>query len=93
MYESKLKFYPCSNIYDHRVMLYLDLPETRDDGSAFECSDENDLSVPDAALGVRGQSKAGGTLSYDLFAAKPLHKPDRFQTTKTTFGFNLNYSF
>ncbi len=52
MYESKLKFYPCSNIYDHRVMLYLDLPETRDDGSAFECSDENDLSVPEAAIEI-----------------------------------------
>ena len=50
-------------------------------------------SLSGAALGVRGQSKAGGTLSYDLFAAKPLHKPDRFQTAKTTFGFNLNYSF
>lgn len=50
-------------------------------------------SLSGAALGVRGQTKAGGTLAYDLFAAKPLHKPDRFQTAKTTFGFNLNYSF
>ncbi|MDO4907531.1 ShlB/FhaC/HecB family hemolysin secretion/activation protein [Neisseria sp.] len=46
-----------------------------------------------AALGVRGQTKAGGVLSYDLFAAKPLHKPERFQTAETSFGFNLNYSF
>lgn len=50
-------------------------------------------SLSGAALGVRGQAKAGGMLSYDFFAAKPLHKPDRFQTAKTTFGLNVNYSF
>ncbi|WP_165007838.1 ShlB/FhaC/HecB family hemolysin secretion/activation protein [Neisseria yangbaofengii] len=50
-------------------------------------------SLSGAALGVRGQSKVGGILSYDFFAAKPLHKPDRFQTANTTFGLNLNYSF
>ncbi|MFC3873931.1 ShlB/FhaC/HecB family hemolysin secretion/activation protein [Neisseria musculi] len=50
-------------------------------------------SLAGAALGLRGQAKAGGALAYDVFAAKPLHKPERFQTAQTAFGFNLNYSF
>ena len=52
MYESELKFYPCSNIRDRRIMLYLDLPEERGDDGVFECSDEYDLSVPDAAIRI-----------------------------------------
>ncbi len=46
-----------------------------------------------AAVGLKGQVKAGGSLSYSLFAGKPLKKPARFQTASATYGFNLNYSF
>lgn len=46
-----------------------------------------------AAVGVRGQFKAGGALTYDLFAAKPLKKPDGFQTKRIVSGLSLNYSF
>jgi hemolysin activation/secretion protein len=45
------------------------------------------------AIGVRGQVKLGGDLQYDLFAATPIHKPDYFNTAKTTFGFSLSYAF
>lgn len=46
-----------------------------------------------SALGLRGQVKAGGDLSYDAFIGKPLKKPSGFQTANTAFGFNLSYSF
>ena len=45
------------------------------------------------ALGVRGEVKLGGKLNYDLFFAKPIRKPEGFQTAKTTYGFNLSYAF
>ena len=45
------------------------------------------------ALGLRGQVKLGGNLSYDAFVGTPLRKPQGFQTAKTTYGFNLNYAF
>ena len=46
-----------------------------------------------AALGWRGQLNAPGSLNYDLFVGRPLHKPEYFRTADTTIGFNLNYSF
>lgn len=53
MSESELKFYPCSNIYDHRLMLRLDIPEKHDDNECiFWCSDEDGLSVPDASIEI-----------------------------------------
>lgn len=45
------------------------------------------------AIGLRGQFKAGGALSYDVFASKALNKPEFFQTKSMTTGFSLNYSF
>ncbi|QEY25090.1 ShlB/FhaC/HecB family hemolysin secretion/activation protein [Neisseria animalis] len=45
------------------------------------------------AVGFKGQFNSGGNLYYDVFAAKPLHKPAYFQTADTNYGFNLNYSF
>lgn len=41
-------------------------------------------------LGLRGAYKR---LSYDVFAGKPLSKPEGFKTADTTTGFNLNASF
>ena len=46
-----------------------------------------------SALGLRGQFKLGGQLSYDLFTGVPLRKPQGFNSKHPTFGFNLNYSF
>ena len=44
-------------------------------------------------VGLKGQFKAGGNLYYDVFAGKPLKKPQYFRTANTTVGFNLNYAF
>ena len=46
-----------------------------------------------AALGLRGQFKLGGNLSYDLFTGVPLRKPQGYITKHPTFGFNLSYAF
>ena len=46
-----------------------------------------------SAIGLRGQFKLGGQLSYDLFAGTPLRKPHGFRTAHTAYGFNLNYAF
>lgn len=43
-----------------------------------------------AVIGLRGGYKG---LSYDLFAGRPIEKPQHFKTASTTTGFNLNWSF
>lgn len=43
-----------------------------------------------AALGVRGTVKG---LNYDLFVGTPVAKPAGYRSSRTTGGFNLNYSF
>jgi hemolysin activation/secretion protein len=46
------------------------------------------------ALGLRGGlGSRFGYLSYDVFVAKPINKPQGFETHSTTAGFNLNYSY
>ncbi|MFC5921673.1 ShlB/FhaC/HecB family hemolysin secretion/activation protein, partial [Neisseria weixii] len=50
-------------------------------------------SLTGAAVGARGQVKAGGQFFYDLFVGKPIKKPEHFRTANTTVGINLNYSF
>ncbi|WP_165007836.1 hypothetical protein [Neisseria yangbaofengii] len=53
MYESELKFYPCSNIQDRLIMLYLEISEkSNDQESMFWCSSDDDLSVPDTAIEI-----------------------------------------
>jgi hemolysin activation/secretion protein len=42
------------------------------------------------AIGLRGGFKG---LQYDIFIGRPISKPDNFRTSRTTGGFNLNYSF
>ncbi|WII93640.1 ShlB/FhaC/HecB family hemolysin secretion/activation protein [Kingella negevensis] len=44
-----------------------------------------------AAIGVRGQFQKG--LSYDVFAAKPIHKPQYFATANKVYGFNVSWTF
>lgn len=46
------------------------------------------------ALGMRGGlGSRFGYLNYDIFIAKPINKPQGFDTHSTTAGFNLNYSY
>lgn len=44
-----------------------------------------------AAIGVRGQFQKG--LNYDVFAAKPIHKPQYFHTANKVYGFNVSWTF
>lgn len=41
-------------------------------------------------LGWRGQYKR---MQFDLFAGRPLHKPERFKTATETAGFSLSFSY
>ncbi|WP_158608829.1 ShlB/FhaC/HecB family hemolysin secretion/activation protein [Neisseria chenwenguii] len=50
-------------------------------------------SLSGGAVGLKGRLKAGGVLSYDVFAGRPFRKPDYLQTASPVYGFNLNYSF
>ncbi|HFC8539634.1 TPA: hypothetical protein ACFRHS_001797 [Neisseria lactamica] len=50
-------------------------------------------TLASAAIGVRGQIKAGGRLHYDVFAGRALKKPEYFQTKKWVTGFQVSYSF
>jgi len=43
-----------------------------------------------AALGVRGSVSGMG---YDLFAARPITRPEAFHTASITAGFSLNWSY
>jgi len=50
------------------------------------------------AIGLRGSARPMGVrilggLSYDIFLAKPINKPDGFVTKKMSAGFNLNYTY
>lgn len=44
-----------------------------------------------ATIGVRGQFQKG--LNYDIFAAKPIHKPQYFHTANKVYGFNVSWTF
>jgi hemolysin activation/secretion protein len=46
-----------------------------------------------SAIGFRGQVKLGGTFYYDIFAAKPLKKPEYFQNFDINYGFSTSYTF
>ncbi|WOE31999.1 MULTISPECIES: ShlB/FhaC/HecB family hemolysin secretion/activation protein [unclassified Acinetobacter] len=46
-----------------------------------------------SAIGFRGQFKVGGNFYYDVFAAKPLKKPESFQNFDINYGFSTSYSF
>lgn len=44
-------------------------------------------------LGVKGSRKIGGMLDYDLFAGKPLSRPEGFKSDSPVYGFNVRYGF
>lgn len=44
-------------------------------------------------LGIRGQIKAKGLLSYDFFVSRALKKPEYFQTKRWVTGFQISYGF
>ena len=50
----------------------------------------NGHTIAGAALGVRGMID---DLSYDVFAAMPIRKPDGFHTADVTGGFSLRWRF
>ena len=45
------------------------------------------------AMGFRGQFTVGWSFYYDVFAGKPIKKPEYFQTYDMNYGFSVNYSF
>ncbi|WGG52753.1 ShlB/FhaC/HecB family hemolysin secretion/activation protein [Rugamonas sp. DEMB1] len=47
-------------------------------------------SLAGAALGWRGQSHG---LQYELFAGKPVRKPEHFRSAAVAGGFSLNYAY
>lgn len=47
-------------------------------------------SLTGAAIGLRGALRH---LSYEVFLAAPIRKPEHFQTAHVSFAFNLAYSF
>ena len=48
------------------------------------------VRVDGAVIGVRGAYRG---LYYDVFAGRPLSKPQGFETADVTAGFNLSLSF
>ena len=50
----------------------------------------NGHAIAGAAIGLRG---AADTLSYDVFAAAPIIKPEGFHTPDVTYGFSLGLKF
>jgi hemolysin activation/secretion protein len=44
-------------------------------------------------IGLRGQLKAGGTLHYDIFTARPAKYPDAFPVSHSVIGASISFSF
>lgn len=71
--------------------LYLGLDAGRVSGESTQ--GEPDQKLIGAVLGLKGEHIWRGAWRYDLFAGKPLVKPQGFQTAGTSYGFSLNYDF
>ena len=71
-----------------KAELYLGL----DVGAVYGYGTEvyNGHAIAGAAIGLRG---AMDMLSYDVFAAKPIQKPEGFRTPDVTYGFSLGMKF
>ena len=71
-----------------KAELYLGL----DVGAVYGYGTEvcNGHAIAGAAIGLRG---AVDTLSYDVFAAAPIIKPEGFHTPDVTYGFSLGLKF
>ena len=71
-----------------KAELYLGL----DVGAVYGYGTEvyNGHAIAGAAIGLRG---AIDTLSYDVFAAAPIIKPEGFHTSDVTYGFSLGLKF
>jgi hemolysin activation/secretion protein len=68
--------------------LYAGLDHGRIGGPSAELLPGRELTG--AVLGLRG---GYGPLQYDVFAGRPVSKPDRFRTADRVFGFFLNASY
>ena len=71
-----------------KAELYLGL----DVGAVYGYGTEvyNGHVIAGTVLGLRG---AMDMLSYDVFAAKPIQKPEGFRTPDVTYGFSLGMKF
>ncbi|HDL1940529.1 TPA: ShlB/FhaC/HecB family hemolysin secretion/activation protein, partial [Mannheimia haemolytica] len=63
-----------------------------DGGRVSGWATENQLGhhLMGTAIGFRGGVKG---FSYDLFAGRPMRKPEGFKTSDTVAGFNIGYNF
>lgn len=73
----------------HQVYLGADIGHVAGPSTEYQLGQ----TLAGAVLGFKGQFKAGGQLYYDVFAGKPLIKPQYFKTARTTVGFSVNYAF
>ena len=69
-----------------KAELYLGL----DVGAVYGADLYNGHVLAGAALGVRGTVN---DISYDIFAAAPIEKPEGFHTPDVTYGFSLGVRF
>ncbi|WP_370388089.1 ShlB/FhaC/HecB family hemolysin secretion/activation protein [Snodgrassella alvi] len=72
----------------HQVYLGLDVGHVAGPATEMQLG----KTLAGAVIGFKGQMKAGGQWYYDIFAGKPIYKPQYFRTANTTVGFSLNYS-
>ena len=73
----------------HQAYIGYDYGRVSGDSKKYLLGDE----LSGAVVGLKGYFKIGGQLNYDIFASKPITKPNNYPTHKTAFGFNLNYTF
>ncbi|OBX06745.1 peptide transporter [Gallibacterium salpingitidis] len=76
------------NIANRGHQLYFALDHGRVDGRSTE--DLLGKQLTGGAIGLKG--KLFG-FNYDVFAGAPINKPQGFQTSRITTGFNLSYQF
>lgn len=72
----------------HQVYLGLDVGHVSGPSTEMQLG----KTLAGAVIGFKGQIKAGGQWYYDIFAGKPIYKPQYFRTDRTNVGFSLNYS-
>ncbi len=73
----------------HQIYIGYDYGYVSGESKKYLLGDE----LSGAVIGLKGNIKIGGQLYYDLFAGKPISKPNNYPTRKTALGFNLNYNF
>ena len=78
---------------NHISLLDTRVTKTLDNNSAvygYGSDLHNGHTMMGAAVGLRGSID---TVSYDVFAAMPIRKPEGFHTSDVTSGFSLGVKF